>query len=163
MRKLTFALPAALLAAFLVSATVTAAWPVAGGSSFVSQWYSSDHRAIDIAATAGTHVVPIGNGTVIFAGYKANCGGYQVWLRNGSVYTAYYHMSRVLVHRGQIVTGQQTVLGLVGQTGCASGPHTHVEVWTRWPWASGSHRLNPWGYIDKGWYLPTRYGGSVPS
>src|SRR5262245_38867135 len=91
MRKLTFALSVALLATVLVPAAVSAAWPVASRSSYVSTWYSSGHPAIDIAAPQGTRVVPIGNGTVVFAGWKSNCGGYQVWVRNHDVYSAYYH------------------------------------------------------------------------
>ena len=157
MRKLTFALSVALLATVLVPAAVSAAWPVASRSSYVSTWYSSSHPAIDIAAPQGTRVVPIGNGTVVFAGWKSNCGGYQVWVRNHDVYSAYYHLSRINVHAGQAVTGQMTTLGLVGRTGCATGPHTHVEIWTHYPWASGSHRVNPWPYIDKGYYVPLRY------
>jgi len=157
MRKLSLAASVALVAAIVIPSTASAAWPVATRSSYVSTWYSSRHPAIDIAAPSGTHVVPIGNGTVVFAGYKANCGGYQVWVRNHDVYSAYYHLSRILAHTGQVVTGQTTVIGLVGRTGCATGPHTHVEVWTHSPWAYGSHRVNPWGYIDKGWYLPARY------
>jgi murein DD-endopeptidase MepM/ murein hydrolase activator NlpD len=157
MRKLSLAASVALFAAIVIPSTASAAWPVASRSAYVSQWFSSHHPAIDIAAPAGSHIVPIGNGTVVFAGYKANCGGYQVWVRNHDVYSAYYHMSHIWVHRGQVVTGQRTTLGLVGQTGCATGPHVHVEVWTGYPWASGSHRVNPWPYIDQGVYLPLRY------
>ena len=157
MRKLSLAASVALFAAIVIPATASAAWPVAYRYSYVSTWYSSSHPAIDIAAPSGTHVVPIGNGTVVFAGWKSNCGGYQVWIRNRDVYSAYYHLSKVLVHSGQVVYGSLTTIGLVGQTGCATGPHTHVEVWTHFPWASGSHRVNPWPYIDKGTYLPYRY------
>jgi murein DD-endopeptidase MepM/ murein hydrolase activator NlpD len=157
MRTIRLAASVALLAAMVIPATASAAWPVASRSSFVSQWYSSHHPAIDISAPQGTRVVPIASGTVVFAGYRANCGGYQVWIRNHGYYSAYYHLSRVLVHRGQWVTGQRTTIGLVGQTGCASGPHTHVEVWTGWPWAFGSVRVNPWRFIDSGYFLPARY------
>ena len=158
MRKLTFAASAALIAAIVIPATVSAAWPVASRSSYISTWFSRSHPADDIAADAGTRVVPIGNGTVVFAGYKANCGGYQVWIKNRrGIYTAYYHLSRITVHRGQHVTGEKTTIGLVGRSGCATGPHLHVEVWRGKPWSHGAHRLNPWRFIDKGHYLPSRY------
>jgi len=157
MRKLSLAASVALFAAIVIPSTASAAWPVATRSSYISTWYSSHHPALDIAAPSGTHVVPIGNGTVVFAGWKSNCGGYQVWIRNRDVYTAYYHLSRILTVKGRAVTGQQTVIGAVGMTGCASGPHTHVEVWHGWPWASTSYRVNPWGYVDSGYWLPYRY------
>ena len=158
MRRLTLALTVALLAALVIPATVSAAWPVASRTADISQRASRHHPAIDIAAHKGSRVVPIGNGTVIYAGYKANCGGYQVWIRNRrGTYTAYYHLSRITVHRGQHVTGERTTIGLVGRSGCATGPHLHVEVWRGKPWSHGAHRLDPWHFIDKGRYLPSRY------
>src|SRR5436189_3360813 len=86
MRKLSLAASVALVAAIVIPSTASAAWPVATRSSYVSTWYSSRHPAIDIAAPSGTHVVPFGNRSYVFAGYTANCGGYQVWVRNHDVY-----------------------------------------------------------------------------
>ena len=69
------------------------AWPVAGGS--ISQYYHYGHYAIDIAADyAARRVKAAASGTVIFAGWKSNGGGYQVWISHGSnLYTTYNHMS----------------------------------------------------------------------
>src|SRR5262245_2180915 len=90
MRRLTLALTVALLAAIVIPATVSAAWPVASRTAYISQRASRHHPAIDIAAHKGSRVVPIASGTVVFAGYKSNCGGYQVWIRNRrGIYTAY--------------------------------------------------------------------------
>ena len=158
MRKLSLAASVALFAAIVIPSTASAAWPVATRSSYISTWYSSHHPALDIAAPSGTHVVPIGNGTVVFAGWKSNCGGYQVWVSHGNgLYSAYYHMARENSYRGEWVTGGSETIGWVGSTGCATGPHLHIEVWKGYPWRSGSYRVNPWGFIDNGSYLPYRY------
>jgi murein DD-endopeptidase MepM/ murein hydrolase activator NlpD len=158
MRKITLALSVALLAAIVIPATASATWPVASKSSYISQRASRHHPAIDIAAHKGTRVLPIGTGTVVFAGYKSNCGGYQVWIRNHhGLYSAYYHLSRIRVHRGQHVIGDRTTIGQVGRSGCATGPHLHVEVWRGKPWTHGARRLNPWRYIRHGHYLPAHY------
>jgi murein DD-endopeptidase MepM/ murein hydrolase activator NlpD len=148
----------ALAIAFPVAAPTSATWPVASSRSYVSQWYSSYHKALDIAAPRGASVLPVSSGRVVFAGWKQNCGGYQVWVAHGSGrYSTYYHLGRRTVSRGQTVTAQRTRLGTVGSSGCASGPHVHVERWIGYPWRSGSRRVSPWSWIDDGIYLPTRY------
>ena len=120
------------------------AWPVAGG--YISQYYHYGHYAIDIAADMGTAVKAAAAGTVIFAGWKNNGGGYQVWIAHGSnLYTTYNHMSRVLVGQGQHVSRSQQV-GRVGMTGNATGPHLHFEVW-RGPVWNGGVRVNPLIYL----------------
>jgi murein DD-endopeptidase MepM/ murein hydrolase activator NlpD len=98
------------------------------------------------------------SGKVVFAGRKANCGGYQVWVSHGSgLYSAYYHLRSYAVRKGKWVKSQSTRLGRVGESGCATGPHLHMEVWRGFPWASGSYRVSPWRYIDSGYWLPYRY------
>ncbi len=119
-------------------------WPVAGG--YISQYFHYGHYAIDIAADPGTRVSAAASGTVIFAGWKNNGGGYQVWIAHGSnLYTTYNHMSSITVGRGQSVgRGQQ--VGRVGMTGNATGPHLHFEVW-RGPVWDGGTRVNPLIYL----------------
>jgi murein DD-endopeptidase MepM/ murein hydrolase activator NlpD len=113
---------------------------------------------IDVAAPAGTPVVPILSGRVVFAGFRKNCGGYQVWIRHSNgLYSAYYHLKSERVRKGQRVREQETVIGRVGRSGCASGAHLHVEMWRGKPWQPGSHRVSPRPYIDSGRYLPKRY------
>jgi murein DD-endopeptidase MepM/ murein hydrolase activator NlpD len=114
--------------------------------------------ADDIAAPRGTRIVPIYSGRVVFAGWRSNCGGYQVWVyHGGSLYTAYYHMSHEVSWKGRWVSRSSSTLGYVGTSGCATGPHTHVEVWHGYPWHAGSYRVNPWRYIDSGSFFPLRY------
>lgn len=150
---------AALTVAIILPAVVLASWPVASRSSYISQGWHTYHKADDIAAAKGTPVVPIRSGTVVFAGWKHNCGGLQVWVSHGNgLYSAYYHLSAESVSKSQSVTAQVTRLGRVGESGCAVGPHLHIEVWRGYPWASGSYRVRPWAYIDSGTYFPGSSG-----
>jgi len=158
MKKTIRALMAAMAMSIVLPTAVFAYWPVANTSSYISQGYSSTHPAEDIASYAGTRVVPVRSGKVVFAGWKNNCGGYQVWISHGNgLYTAYYHLRNVYVWRGEWVYGEKTTIGRVGETGCATGPHLHIEVWKGYPWSSLSYRVRPWPYIDSGWYLPYRF------
>jgi murein DD-endopeptidase MepM/ murein hydrolase activator NlpD len=158
MRRSIRAIAAALTVALILPAIAAAAWPVANRHSYISQGYSKSHRADDIVSYSGTPVVPIQSGKVVFAGWKRNCGGYQVWVSHGNgLYSAYYHLRSYAVHRGEWVMGSSTRLGRMGSTGCATGTHTHVEIWRGFPWGSNSYRVNPWKYIDSGTWLPYRY------
>lgn len=158
MRKSIRALTVAVVATLILPAAVFAYWPVANTSSYISQGYSSSHKGYDIASYSGTRVVPVRSGKVAFAGWKANCGGYQVYVSHGNgLYSAYFHLGSESVYRGQLVTAQVTTLGRVGATGCSTGPHLMVEIWHGYPWSSGAHRVNPWTYISSGTYLPARY------
>jgi murein DD-endopeptidase MepM/ murein hydrolase activator NlpD len=157
-RRTAFAIVAAAILALAVVVPTIASWPVASRSSYVSRGFTSYHKAYDLAAPRGTRIVPTMSGTVVFAGWRSNCGGYQVWVSHGNgLYTAYYHMSREISWKGRGVTRQQSTLGYVGATGCATGPHLHIEVWHGYPWHSGSYRVSPWRYIDNGTYEPYRY------
>jgi murein DD-endopeptidase MepM/ murein hydrolase activator NlpD len=122
------------------------AWPVVGGGNYISQYFHYGHYGIDIAASSGSPVVAPVAAHVLFAGWKSNGGGYQVWLHlaNG-LYTTEYHMSAVTVSAGQDVAKGQRV-GKVGMTGWATGPHVMLEVWVGSPWDSGSYRVNPLRY-----------------
>ncbi len=118
------------------------AWPVVGGDNYISQYFRYGHLALDIAADYGSRVRAGGDGTVVFAGWKSNGGGYQVWIAHGSgIFTTYNHMSAVSVGRGQSVARGEQV-GRVGQSGRASGPHLHFEVWRGEVWGGGQ-RVNP--------------------
>ncbi|HEY2917271.1 MAG TPA: peptidoglycan DD-metalloendopeptidase family protein [Candidatus Limnocylindrales bacterium] len=122
-------------------------WPVVGGSNYISQYFWSGHPGIDIAAHYGSPIVAPLAGRVVYAGWKSNGGGYQVWLNMGNgIYTGMYHMSAVLVRVGQVVARGQEV-GRVGMSGWATGSHCHFEVWIGYPWESGSYRVNPLRYF----------------
>ena len=96
------------------------------------------HRGIDYAAPVGTPVLAAGDGTVEVAGRTRANGNYIV-LRHGERFsTKYLHLSRFArkARRGQAVR-QGDVIGFVGATGYATGPHLHYEFLV-----DGAHR-NP--------------------
>jgi murein DD-endopeptidase MepM/ murein hydrolase activator NlpD len=120
------------------------AWPTS--SHHISQYYHYGHYAIDIDGSTGDPIWAAASGTVIFAGWKNNGGGYQVWISHGSnLYTTYNHMSSVAVGRGQGVGRGQRV-GRMGSSGYATGSHLHFEVWKGPVWNGGT-RVNPLAYL----------------
>jgi murein DD-endopeptidase MepM/ murein hydrolase activator NlpD len=122
------------------------AWPVVGGGNYISQYFHYGHLGVDIAAQLGSSIVSPLPGRVVFAGWKSNGGGYQVWIQHGSgLYSAHHHMSSVLVAIGQDVAKGQRI-GRIGMSGWATGTHDHFEVWVGSPWKSGSYRVNPLRY-----------------
>ena len=85
------------------------------------------HRGVDIAASAGAAVKSASDGVVRVAGWDEVLGNYvEVRSRMGYSYI-YGHMSRLSVKAGSVVA-QGQVLGSVGSTGRATGPHLHFEV-----------------------------------
>lgn len=85
------------------------------------------HLGTDYAAPIGSPVQAVARGEVEFAGSLGGDGN-MVRLRHANGYETYYlHLSRILVHRGQAVQQGQLV-GLVGQTGLATGPHLDFRV-----------------------------------
>ena len=84
------------------------------------------HRGTDYAAPTGTPVYAAGDGRVVKAGYTGANGNY-VFVQHGDQYvTRYLHLNKRLVKAGQRV-GQSQVIGTVGSTGAATGPHLHYE------------------------------------
>jgi len=121
-------------------------WPVIGGNNYISQYYHYGHWALDIAADYGSTVVAAASGKVTFAGWKNNGGGWQVWISHGSnLYTTYNHMSAITVGTGESV-GRGHQVGRIGQSGDATGPHLHFEVWDGPVW-NGGQRMNPLNYL----------------
>jgi len=88
------------------------------------------HTGVDYAAPTGTPVMSIGDGTVISKGWGGG-GGNTVKIRHNSVYTTgYLHLSRYApgLDVGDRVS-QGDVIGYVGMTGTATGPHLDFRVW----------------------------------
>jgi murein DD-endopeptidase MepM/ murein hydrolase activator NlpD len=100
-------------------------WPLHG---WLTQGYRYDHRAVDIAAPAGTPVTAADRGVVIRAGW--NDQGYGLFViidHNIDYVTLYAHLSELFVGEGQVVA-QGQALGQVGSTGNSTGPHLHFEI-----------------------------------
>jgi murein DD-endopeptidase MepM/ murein hydrolase activator NlpD len=84
------------------------------------------HRGVDYAAPTGTPVVAAGKGRVIRSTYD-RFNGHHVFIQHGDRYvTKYLHFSKRKVKKGDTVK-QGQVIGLLGATGLASGPHLHYE------------------------------------
>jgi murein DD-endopeptidase MepM/ murein hydrolase activator NlpD len=96
------------------------------------------HEGIDYAAATGARVRATGDGVVEFAGVKGGYGNVVVLRHYGQYKTVYAHLSRFAsgLHRGERVA-QGELIGYVGQTGWATGPHLHYEFQV------GGHARNP--------------------
>jgi len=83
-----------------------------------------------VSVPTGTPVYAMSPGQVRFAGVMSGFGN-VIWLDHGDeVLSVYAHLSSIEVVEGERVT-RDTPIGLSGQSGNASGPHLHFEVWRR--------------------------------
>jgi murein DD-endopeptidase MepM/ murein hydrolase activator NlpD len=86
------------------------------------------HNGTDYAAPTGTPIMTTAAGVIEQAGYTAGNGNFVKVKHDRTYSTQYLHMSRILVKRGQRVS-QGQVIGKVGSTGLASGPHVCYRFW----------------------------------
>lgn len=86
------------------------------------------HKGTDYAAPTGTPISTTAAGIVEKTGYTAGNGNYVKVKHNSTYSTQYLHMSKILVRRGQHVN-QGDVIGRVGSTGLATGPHVCYRFW----------------------------------
>ena len=88
-------------------------------------------NGIDISATPGTPIYAAAGGTVVIAksngAWNGGYGNYVVITHGNGVQTLYAHMTRAAVASGQAVNAGQ-LIGYVGRSGRATGPHLHFEV-----------------------------------
>ncbi len=95
--------------------------------------YTRAHRGVDYAAPSGTPIHAVGDGRIIFAGWKGGYGRFVLIRQtNGNHTTAYGHMRRYAhgIRKGKRVR-QGQVIGYVGMSGLATGPHLHFEFRVR--------------------------------
>jgi murein DD-endopeptidase MepM/ murein hydrolase activator NlpD len=88
------------------------------------------HNGVDYAAPTGTPVRSVGDGVVSFAGWQNGYGNTVVVQHANSQETLYAHLSRKNVRQGQRIA-QGELIGAVGATGWATGPHLHFEFRVR--------------------------------
>lgn len=86
------------------------------------------HKGTDYAAPTGTPIMTTAAGVVEKTGYTAGNGNFVKVKHNGTYSTQYLHMSKILVRQGQHVT-QGQIIGKVGSTGLATGPHVCYRFW----------------------------------
>ncbi len=120
------------------STQATFAWPLRG---YITQFYSSRHRALDIATPYGSPVYAAGDGVVTRAGWLFTGYGYSVVIRHkNGLLTLYSHLKGPWVQVGQRVSRGE-MIGAVGSTGNSTGPHVHFEV------RKGRVRVDPLPYL----------------
>jgi murein DD-endopeptidase MepM/ murein hydrolase activator NlpD len=107
------------------------------------------HLATDYAAPSGSPVVAVANGVVTFAGWEGGYGNLVRIKHASGVTSGYAHLSRIApgIRTGRSVR-QSELIGLVGQTGLATGPHLHFMM------AKNGLPINPVPELKKGQPAP---------
>lgn len=101
------------------------------------------HKGLDIAASNGTSIFAVADGTVTYAGYNSGGYGNLVIISHGNgVETYYAHCSKLFVSKGQQVSAG-TIVGAVGSTGNSTGNHLHFEI------RIDGQYVNPQNYVYK--------------
>jgi murein DD-endopeptidase MepM/ murein hydrolase activator NlpD len=119
------------------------------GARFGAPRNGHTHQGQDIIAACGTPLVSVMNATVQYAGYQASgAGNYVVLDNNGTADDfVYMHLATpayVSTVGAPVAAGQQ--IGVVGQTGDASGCHLHFEYW-QGDWYGGGQPIDPLPYL----------------
>lgn len=102
----------------------------------------STHTGLDIAATTGTPIKVVADGTVTAASYNGSYGNLVKVDHGNGVETWYAHTSKMYVTVGQTVTAGE-IIAAVGSTGNSTGAHLHLEIRI-----NGNH-VNPQNYLYK--------------
>lgn len=105
-----------------------------------SRLRKSIHTGLDIAASTGTPIKVIADGTVTCASYQGSYGKLVKIDHGNGLETWYGHTSKMYVSVGQKVTAGD-VIAAVGSTGNSTGPHLHLEIRI-----NGEH-VNPQNYL----------------
>ncbi|WP_052078776.1 M23 family metallopeptidase [Spirochaeta lutea] len=87
----------------------------------------SIHIGVDYGGPRGTPVRASGNGRVVFTGYRQVTGNTVVVEHLPGVFTLYFHLDELRVEQAEVVE-QGEILGTLGATGLATGPHLHWEL-----------------------------------
>ena len=104
--------------------------------------YDSFHSGLDFCGQVGTELYAVAPGKVVYTNMLIVRGGVVVIDHGWGVYTAYDHLSKILVEPGSTVQPGQ-VIGLGGATGRTTGPHLHWEVWV------GGVQVNPVDWLNR--------------
>ena len=86
------------------------------------------HKGTDYAAPTGTPIMTTASGVVEQTGFTAGNGNFVKVKHDRTYSTQYLHMSKILARRGQRVN-QGDIIGKVGSTGLATGPHVCYRFW----------------------------------
>lgn len=127
-----------------VLGTLSFTWPVSAHTlSGYDYAPSANHYGIDITGQIGDPVFTVDNGVVVYAGWNDWGYGNMVVVDHGQGWQSLYaHMSTVEVICGQEVY-RGDMVGTVGETGMALGPHLHFELRN-----DEYGRVNPWDFLQ---------------
>ena len=127
-------------------ATGVMQWPVVGPVTSPFGWrihpifhVRKFHTGIDIGVGYGTPIHAADGGRVIYATWMSGYGNTTIIDHGSGISTLYAHQSSILIGSGSVTKGQ--VIGYVGATGYATGPHLHFEV------RVNGNPVNPLGYL----------------
>lgn len=120
--------------------TFSPIWPVTGfGFEWITNYYSTTHLGLDIAAYYGTPVIAVCDGEVVSAEYHWSWGN-NVFIEHDETYsTRYAHLCSMVVSVGDYVNAGD-IIGFVGSTGNSTGNHLHFEVY------ENGVRINPYEF-----------------
>lgn len=124
-------------------------------AAYYKQFGQNGHNGLDLGAKAGTSVYAAEAGTILFEGWGQNSSwmgsiaGVCVIINHNGLHTGYAHLASTVINRGQQVSKGQ-LIGYVGATGTATGPHLHFEVFPGTPnWSNGyAGRIDPMPHLS---------------
>ncbi len=114
------------------SSVVPRGWPVPYDVARISSVFgeprgSSRHKGLDLTAPKGTRVRSTADGRVSFAGRSGDFGRLVIVEHSDGYETRYAHLKSIEVKKGKKLK-RGAVIGTVGESGNATGPHLHYEV-----------------------------------
>ena len=105
--------------------------PIDDSHFYISKSIQKKHRGIDIAAKKGANVIASSIGKVLHRGFDNIYGKVILLSHKNNFYTFYGHLDTIFVNKHEFVNSGR-VIGLVGETGQATAPHLHFEIWDNW-------------------------------
>ena len=129
-------------------------WPLPKSCSYISSYFgnrnspggigSTNHKGIDIPATTGTPIYAVSSGTIVKREKNSGFGNWIQISHSNSLCTEYAHMSKF---KSGLSVGDKVkkgdVIGYVGSTGTATGPHLHLGV------ILNGERVDPMRYVKQ--------------
>ena len=130
-----------------------AVFPIAGphrfGEHFTNHFGGGrGHQGHDVFAECGTPLVAAHGGVVQHVDFQARAGNYIVIQLADGTSEAYMHMAEPAVLEVGDPVGPGTPIGLVGDTGRATGCHLHFELWTAPGWYEGGEPVDPLPWLQ---------------
>lgn len=98
-----------------------------GRRSIINNQPRAPHSGVDLRAEKGTPIKAVNHGIAAFTGDHFFTGKTVVMDHGGGIQSMYFHLEKILVQQGRMMEKGQ-VIGLVGSTGRATGPHLHLGI-----------------------------------